>query len=112
MSWHPYLYLILAICAEVIATNALKASNAFSRLGPSLLTVVGYGIAFYLLSLVLKSMPVGVAYAIWAGLGMVLTLLVAMVAFGERPDMPAMLGIALIVAGVVVLQCFSKMNAQ
>ncbi len=111
MSGHPYLYLILAICAEVVATNALKASNAFSRLGPSLLTVVGYGIAFYLLSLVLKTMPVGVAYAIWAGLGMVLTLLVAMVAFGERPDMPAMLGIALIVSGVVVLQCFSKMSA-
>lgn len=112
MPWQPYLYLVLAICAEVIATNALKASNTFSRLGPSLITVVGYGLAFYLLSLVLKSMPVGVAYAIWAGLGMVLTLLVAMVVFGERPDAPAMLGIALIVAGVIVLQCFSKMNAQ
>lgn len=112
MPWQPYFYLVLAICAEVIATNALKASNTFSRLGPSLITVVGYGLAFYLLSLVLKSMPVGVAYAIWAGLGMVLTLLVAMVVFGERPDAPAMLGIALIVAGVIVLQCFSKMNAQ
>nr|WP_115854439.1 multidrug efflux SMR transporter [Kushneria indalinina] len=107
-----YLYLILAICAEVIATNALKASNTFTRPGPSLITVVGYALAFYLLSMVLKSMPVGVAYAIWAGLGMVLTLLVAMVVFGERPDAPALLGIALIVAGVVVLQFFSKMNAQ
>lgn len=112
MTWLPYLYLILAICAEVIATNALKASNTFTRLGPSLITVVGYALAFYLLSMVLKSMPVGVAYAIWAGLGMVLTLLVAMVTFGERPDAPALLGIALIVAGVVVLQGFSKMNAQ
>nr|WP_090135051.1 multidrug efflux SMR transporter [Kushneria avicenniae] len=108
----PYLYLILAICAEVIATNALKASNTFTRLGPGLITVLGYALAFYLLSVVLKSMPVGVAYAIWAGLGMVLTLLVAMVIFGERPDAPAMLGITLIVAGVIVLQCFSKMNAQ
>lgn len=112
MSWQPYLYLILAIFAEVIATNALKASNTFSRLGPSLITVVGYGLAFYLLSMVLKSMPVGVAYAIWAGLGMVLTLIVAMVVFGERPDAPAMLGISLIVAGVIVLQCFSKMSAE
>lgn len=108
----PWLYLILAICAEVIATNALKASETFSRLGPSLVTVVGYGLAFYLLSLVFKTMPVGVAYAVWAGLGMVLTLLVAMVLFGERPDVPAMLGVALIIAGVVVLQCFSKMSAQ
>lgn len=108
----PWLYLILAICAEVIATNALKASETFSRLGPSLITVVGYGLAFYLLSLVFKTMPVGVAYAVWAGLGMVLTLLVAMVLFGERPDVPAMLGVALIIAGVVVLQCFSKMSAQ
>ncbi|WP_457808674.1 DMT family transporter [Kushneria sp. EE4] len=112
MPWLTYLYLILAICAEVIATNALKASNTFTRPGPSLITVVGYALAFYLLSMVLKSMPVGVAYAIWAGLGMVLTLLVAMVIFGERPDAPALLGIALIVAGVVVLQFFSKMNAQ
>lgn len=112
MSWQPYLYLVLAIFAEVIATNALKASNTFTRWGPSLITVVGYGLAFYLLSVVLKSMPVGVAYAIWAGLGMVLTLLVAMIVFGERPDLPAMLGIALIVSGVIVLQCFSKMNAQ
>ncbi|WP_299260408.1 multidrug efflux SMR transporter [uncultured Kushneria sp.] len=108
----PWLYLILAICAEVIATNALKASETFSRLGPSLITVVGYGLAFYLLSLVFKTMPVGVAYAVWAGLGMVLTLLVAMALFGERPDVPAMLGVALIIAGVVVLQCFSKMSAQ
>lgn len=112
MPWQPYLYLILAIFAEVIATNALKASNTFSRLGPSLITVMGYGLAFYLLSMVLKSMPVGVAYAIWAGLGMVLTLIVAMVVFGERPDAPAMLGISLIVAGVIVLQCFSKMSAE
>lgn len=108
----PWLYLILAICAEVMATNALKASETFSRPVPTLMTIVGYGLAFYLLSLVFKTMPVGVAYAVWAGLGMVLTLLVAMIVFGERPDAPAMLGIALIVAGVVVLQCFSKMSAQ
>ena len=108
----PWLYLILAICAEVIATNALKASETFSRPVPTLMTIVGYGLAFYLLSLVFKTMPVGVAYAVWAGLGMVLTLLVAMFVFGERPDMPAMLGVALIITGVVVLQGFSKMNAH
>lgn len=112
MTWLPYFYLILAITAEVIATNALKASNTFTRLGPSLLTVVGYALAFYLLSMVLKTMPVGVAYAIWAGLGMVLTLIVAMVMFGERPDLPAVLGVTLIVAGVVVLQVFSKMSVH
>ncbi|SPJ33148.1 DMT family transporter [Kushneria phyllosphaerae] len=108
----PWLYLILAICAEVVATNALKASETFSRPVPTLMTVVGYGLAFYLLSLVFKTMPVGVAYAVWAGLGMVLTLLVAMFVFGERPDAPAMLGVALIIAGVVVLQGFSNMNAH
>nr|WP_084388311.1 multidrug efflux SMR transporter [Kushneria phosphatilytica] len=108
----PYVYLVIAIIAEVIATNALKASASFTRLTPSLITIGGYGLAMYLLSRVLKTLPVGIAYAIWAGLGMVLTLLVAMVLFGERPDLPAFIGIGLIVAGVTVLQLFSGMNAQ
>lgn len=107
-----FIYLILAIVAEVIATSALKASAGFTRLAPSVVVVVGYGLAFYLLSLVLRTLPVGVAYAIWAGLGIVLVTLVGVVVFGERPDVPAVLGILLIVAGVVLLQMFSKMSVH
>lgn len=107
-----FVYLVLAIVAEVIATSALKASIGFTRPLPSLIVVVGYGLAFYLLSLVLRTLPVGVAYAIWAGLGIVLVTLVGIVVFGEKPDLPAVLGISLIVAGVVMLQVFSKMNVH
>lgn len=107
-----FIYLILAVLAEVVATSALKSSAGFTRLVPSAVVVVGYGLAFYLLSLVLRTLPVGVAYAIWAGLGIVLVTLVGVVAFGERPDVPAVLGILLIVAGVVLLQMFSKMSVH
>lgn len=107
-----FIYLILAIVAEVVATSALKSSAGFTRLGPSAVVVFGYGLAFYLLSLVLRTLPVGVAYAIWAGLGIVLVTLVGMIAFGEQPDAPAIAGISLIVAGVVVLQVFSTMNVH
>ena len=107
-----YIFLTLAIVAEVMATSALKASMGFTRPLPSLLVVVGYGVAFYLLSLVLRTLPVGIAYAIWAGLGIVLVTLVGIVAFGEKPDLPAVIGISLIVAGVVTLQVFSKMNVH
>ncbi|NBC47314.1 MAG: QacE family quaternary ammonium compound efflux SMR transporter [Gammaproteobacteria bacterium] len=104
-----YLYLVVAIVAEVIATNALKAADGFSRLGPSLLVVFGYGVAFYCLSLVLKTIPVGIAYAIWAGLGIVLVAVVAALVFGQVPDLAGLIGIALIVAGVVIISLFSKM---
>lgn len=107
-----FIYLVLAVVAEVVATSALKASLGFTRLWPSLLVVVGYGVAFYLLGLALRTLPVGVAYAIWAGLGIVLVTLVGMVVFGERPDLPGVLGIVLIVSGVVVLQVFSKMSVH
>ncbi len=107
-----FVYLVLAIVAEVIATSALKASVGFTRPLPSAVVVVGYGLAFYLLSLVLRTLPVGVAYAIWAGLGIVLVTLVGIVVFGEKPDLPAVVGISLIVAGVVMLQVFSKMNVH
>ena len=107
-----FVYLILAIAAEVIATSALKASVGFTRPLPSLLVVGGYGVAFYLLSLVLRTLPVGITYAIWAGLGIVLVTLVGIMVFGEKPDLPAVLGISLIVAGVVTLQVFSKMNVH
>lgn len=107
-----FVYLILAIVAEVVATSALKASVGFTRPLPSLLVVGGYGVAFYLLSLVLRTLPVGITYAIWAGLGIVLVTLVGIVVFGEKPDLPAVFGISLIVAGVVTLQVFSKMNVH
>ena len=107
-----FVYLILAIVAEVIATSALNASAGFTRPLPSLLVVGGYGVAFYLLSLVLRTLPVGITYAIWAGLGIVLVTLVGIIVFGEKPDLPAVLGISLIVAGVVTLQVFSKMNGH
>jgi small multidrug resistance pump len=107
-----YLYLAIAIIAEVAATSALKASEEFSKLFPSIIVVVGYGIAFYCLSVVLKTIPVGVTYAIWSGLGIVLVTVVGVIAFKQQPDLPAIIGMALIIAGVVVLQVFSKMTAQ
>jgi small multidrug resistance pump len=103
-----YLFLAIAIVSEVIATNALNASNGFTKLGPSILTIVGYGAAFYCLSLVLKTIPVGVAYAIWAGMGIVLVAIIAAIIFKQVPDIPAIIGMVLIVFGVVVINVFSK----
>lgn len=105
MNW---LYLAVAIVAEVAATSFLKSSEGFTRLGPSFAVLVGYGVAFYLLSLTLRTIPVGVAYAIWSGVGVVLVTLVAWLLFGQRLDIPAILGIGLIVSGVIVLNLFSK----
>ncbi|MDI5932426.1 DMT family transporter [Halomonas kalidii] len=107
-----FVYLALAIVAEVVATSALKASDGFTRLWPSVTVVIGYGLAFYLLALVLRSVPVGIAYAFWAGLGIVLITLVGLVVYGERPDLPALLGLAMIVGGVVVIQVFSSVSAH
>ncbi len=107
-----YLYLAIAIAAEVVATGALKASDGFSKLGPSIVVVVGYGIAFFLFSLALKTLTVGVAYAIWAGMGIVLTAIVGVIVFKEIPDTPAVLGMALIVVGVLVINVFSKTATQ
>ncbi len=103
-----YLYLLLAILAEVIATSALKAAAGFTKLGPSLLVVFGYGAAFYLLSLVLRELTVGITYAIWSGVGIVLVALVGVVAFREIPDTPAIIGMGLIIAGVAVIHTFSN----
>lgn len=105
MSW---LYLALAIVAEVIATSFLKASAGFTKLGPSLVVVAGYGLAFFLLSLTLRSIPVGIAYAVWSGAGIVLISAVGWLALGQKLDPPALLGIGLILAGVLVLNLFSK----
>jgi len=103
-----YLYLFMAILAEVIATSALKSAEGFTKLGPSLLVVLGYGAAFYLLSLVLRHMTVGVTYAIWSGVGIVLVALVGVVVFREIPDTPAIIGMGLIIAGVTVIHSLSS----
>lgn len=97
----------IAIVAEVIGTSFLKASDGFTRLWPSAVVVVSYFIAFYFLALTLKTMPVGIAYAVWAGAGIALIALIGWVIFGQALDVPAAIGIGLIVAGIVVLQLFS-----
>ncbi|MBB5442678.1 MULTISPECIES: multidrug efflux SMR transporter [unclassified Paraburkholderia] len=107
-----YALLAIAIVAEVIATSAMRASDGFSRLLPSMVVVLGYGIAFYCLSLTLRSIPVGIVYAIWSGAGIVLITLVALVLYRQIPDVPAIIGLGLIVAGVAVLNLFSKMQAH
>ncbi|KXU91101.1 multidrug transporter [Paraburkholderia monticola] len=108
----PYALLALAIVAEVIATSALRAADGFSRWLPSTVVVLGYGIAFYCLSLTLRSIPVGIVYAVWSGAGIVLITLVALVLYRQVPDVPAIIGLGLIVAGVAVLNLFSKMQAH
>lgn len=109
MSW---LYLTIAIIAEVIATSALKASEGFTRMVPSAVVVVGYGLAFFMLSQTLRTIPVGVAYAIWSGVGIVLVSVVGFLLFKQRLDAPALLGIGLIIAGVLVMQVFSKTSGH
>ena len=95
-----YVYLGIAIVAEVIATTALKASEEFTKLVPSVMVVLGYAAAFYFLALVLRTIPVGIAYGIWAGLGIVLITIIGAIVFKQVPDLPAVVGMALIVAGV------------
>ncbi|WP_148252662.1 DMT family transporter [Aidingimonas lacisalsi] len=107
-----YVYMGLAIFAEVVGTSALKASNEFTRFWPSVLVVVGYVTAFYMLTLALRTLPVGIAYAFWAGLGIVLVTLIGILVYGEKPDLPAMLGLAMIIGGVVVIQVFSDVSAH
>jgi small multidrug resistance pump len=107
-----YWFLAFAIAAEVVATSALKASNGFTRLVPSGLTVVGYVIAFYCLSMTLRSIPVGIAYGIWCGVGIVCVSVIAYFLYGQKLDLPAISGIVLIIAGVVVINVFSKSTAH
>lgn len=107
-----YLYLSIAIVAEVIATSALKASNQLTVLVPSVVSFAGYGIAFYFLALALKWIPVGVAYAIWAGVGIALITIVGAVLFRQMLDVPAVIGIGLIIAGVAVLNLYSNISVH
>jgi small multidrug resistance pump len=109
---NAWAYLSLAILAEVIATSALKASSGFSQLWPSIIVVTGYGIAFYCLSLALRSVPLGIAYAIWSGAGTALIALIGVVLYKQKLDAAAICGIGLIVAGVLVLNLFSRSSAH
>jgi small multidrug resistance pump len=103
-----YAYLGVAIIAEVIATTALRAADGFTQLWPSLISIVGYVVAFYFLSLTLRSMPVGIAYAIWSGVGIVLISLAGWLIYKQLLDLPALIGMGLIMAGVIVINLFSK----
>ncbi len=105
-------YLAIAIVSEVAATSALKASEGLSKLWPSVVVIVGYGVAFYFLSLTLKTIPVGIAYAVWSGAGVALLAVIGWFFFGQKLDLPAFLGMALIVAGVLVLNLCSKVKLQ
>ena len=103
-----YLILLLAVMTETIATTALQASQQFTRLIPSVVVVLGYGVSFWLLSLTLKTLPVGIVYALWSGLGIVLIAVIGYLVFGQKLDLPAVLGIAMILVGIVVINLFSK----
>jgi multidrug transporter EmrE-like cation transporter len=107
-----YAILALAIICEVVATSAMKAAEGFTRPGPSVLVILGYAAAFFFLSQVLDRIPLGIAYAIWAGGGIALVGLVAWIVYGQRPDLAGFAGMGLIVAGVLVLNLFSKTSAH
>ncbi|NCT99055.1 MAG: QacE family quaternary ammonium compound efflux SMR transporter [Comamonadaceae bacterium] len=112
MNSTAYLYLGIAIVAEVAAPTALKSSAGFSRLWPSVAVVVGYAVAFYFLALTLKTLPTGIAYAIWSGVGIVLISLLGWLVHRQTLDLPALLGMGLIMAGVLVINLFSKSAAH
>ncbi len=107
-----YVYLALAILAEVVGTSALKASEEFTKLIPSIIVIAGYGLAFYLMTLVLRTIPIGITYAVWSGVGIVLIAVVGTIFYKQIPDVPAIIGMALIISGVVVIHLFSKTIGQ
>ncbi|MBN5322460.1 multidrug efflux SMR transporter SsmE [Serratia marcescens] len=107
-----FMYLTMAIVAEVIATTMLKASEGFTRLWPSLLVVLGYSVAFWGLSMVVKSMPLGIVYAIWSGMGIVLVSVAAVFVYQQKLDWPAIVGMGLIIAGVLVINLLSKASVH
>lgn len=103
-----YFYLALAIIAEVIATSSLRATEEFTKPIPTLIMVVGYGFAFYFMTLALRTLPLGFTYAVWSGLGIVLISIIGIIWYDERLDLPAVIGIGMIIAGVTIIQIFSK----
>ena len=108
----PYLYLAIAVAFETIGTSAMQASQQFTRLWPSVLVIVGYAISFYFMALTLRYMPVGIVYAPWSGLGIILIALIGYAVFGQKLDLPAIAGLGLIIAGIVVIQLFSNATAH
>lgn len=107
-----WLFLTTAILGEVVATSTLKSTHGFTKLFPSIIVLIGYGVSFYFLSLALKSIPVGIAYAVWAGLGVAIVTLIAWVVYGQKIDCWGFVGISLIVCGVAVLNLLSKTSAH
>lgn len=107
-----WIILFVAIVSEVVATSALKASDGFSKLAPSIIVIIGYALAFYFLSLTLKVMSVGIAYAIWAGLGIVLTAIIGWLIFEQKLDAAALVGMGLILLGVIVINVFSNASGH
>ena len=107
-----FVILFFAILSEVIATSSLKYSEGFTKPIPSVVVVVGYGLSFYLLSIALKTMPIGVAYAIWSGVGLVLTVIAGIILWRETLDWAKVTGIVLILAGIVLINVFSKSTAH
>ena len=103
-----YVYLLIAILSEVIATSSLKASEGLTKLWPSVIVIIGYGLALYFLSITVKVMPVGISYAIWSGVGIVLVTIAGVYLYKQIPDTPAIIGMLLIMAGVLVINIFSK----
>ena len=103
-----FLFLAIAIIFEIIATPALKKSEEFTKLIPSIITIVGYCGAFYFLSFAIRTIPIGIAYAIWSGVGIVLITIIGAVFFKQIPDLPAIIGLSLILIGVTVINVFSK----
>lgn len=108
MAYTPYLILFVAICCEVLATSLLPLTQQFTRPLPTLGMALFYAVSFWLLTLVLRSIPLGVAYAIWSGMGIVLVAIVGMIVFNQRLDLPALIGIAMIIGGVLVVNLFSR----
>ncbi len=105
MKW---VYLVLAIVGELVGTSALKGAEGFTRLWPSLISIAGYVVAFYFLSLSLKDIPVGIAYALWSAIGIILVSIIGYFMYDQKLDTPAMIGIGFIVVGVVIMNLFSK----
>ncbi|MEM9344843.1 MAG: SMR family transporter [Pseudomonadota bacterium] len=108
----PYVYLVIAIVFETIGTTALKASEGFTRLWPSLIVVFGYAISFWFLAQTLKAVPVGIAYALWSALGIALIALIGWIVFGQKLDAAAVIGLGLIISGVVVISLFSNSTSH
>lgn len=105
-------YLAIAIVGEVIATSFLRASEGFTQLVPTVIVIVGYGVTFYFFSLALQTIPVGIGYAIWSGVGIIIVSIIAFFAYGQTLDLPALIGIGLILAGVLVINIFSQSSTH